>query len=181
MHGKPPSLTGNEHPNLVPYAIFPTRTDDIFIGVGNDGTFRKLCKEIGKPELGTDPRFARNKDRVVNREALREELAQVFREHEAEPLCNRLLAAGLPAGPVQKINQALDNPHTLYRNDIIEKDWYKGVASPIRLERSKPSLRRTPPKFSQHAVEVLGEFGYDESEIDALVDQGVVCGGDRKR
>ena len=44
MHGKPPRLTGNEHPNLVPYAIFPTRTDDIFIGVGNDGTFRKLCQ-----------------------------------------------------------------------------------------------------------------------------------------
>src|ERR1700716_3852654 len=75
MHGKPPQLTGNEHPNLVPYAIFPTRTADIFIGVGNDGTFRKLCKEIGKPELGTDARFARNKDRIANRDALRAELA----------------------------------------------------------------------------------------------------------
>jgi formyl-CoA transferase len=71
MHGKPPGLTGNEHPNLVPYAIFPTKTDNIFIGVGNDGTFRKLAKEIGKPELGTDPRFARNKDRIANRDALR--------------------------------------------------------------------------------------------------------------
>jgi crotonobetainyl-CoA:carnitine CoA-transferase CaiB-like acyl-CoA transferase len=181
MHGKPPSLTGNEHPNLVPYATFPTRTDDIFIGVGNDGTFRKLCNEIGKPELGIDPRFARNKDRVANRKALREELAAVFREHEAEPLCHRLLAAGLPAGPVQKIDQALTNPHTLYRNDIVAKDWYQGVASPIRLDRSKPSLRRTPPKFSQHAAEVLGEFGYDKSEIDALFTAGVVCGGERKR
>ncbi|MGY3122434.1 crotonobetainyl-CoA:carnitine CoA-transferase CaiB-like acyl-CoA transferase [Bradyrhizobium sp. S3.14.4] len=87
MHGKPPSLTGNEHPNLVPYAIFPTRTDNIFIGVGNDGTFRKLAKEIGKPELGTDPRFARNKDRIANREALRAELAAVFSQHEAESRC----------------------------------------------------------------------------------------------
>src|SRR5213083_2854061 len=136
MHGKPPGLTGNEHPNLVPYAIFPTRTDNIFIGVGNDGTFRKLAKEIGKPELGTDVRFARNKDRIANREALRAELAAVFSQHEAEPLCNRLLAAGLPAGPVQKIDQALTNPHTLHRGDIVAKDWYKGVASPIRLERT---------------------------------------------
>ena len=95
MHGKPPSLTGNEHPNLVPYAIFPTRTDNIFIGVGNDGTFRKLAKEIGKPELGTDPRFARNKDRIANRDALRAELAAVFSQHDAGPLCDRLLAAGL--------------------------------------------------------------------------------------
>ncbi len=58
LHGKPPSLTGNEHPNLSPYAIFATRDGKIFTGVGNDGTFRKLCKEIGKPELGTDPRSA---------------------------------------------------------------------------------------------------------------------------
>src|SRR5947207_3042748 len=181
MHGKPPGLTGNEHPNLVPYAIFATRTDNIFIGVGNDGTFRKLAKEIGKPELGTDPRFARNKDCIANRDALRVELAAVFSQHEAGPLCNRLLAAGLPAGPVQKIDQALTNPHTLHRGDIIEKDWYKGVASPIRLERTKPSLRRTPPKFSQHTAEVLGEFGYSSTEIEALVANGAVCGSERKR
>ena len=181
MHGKPPALTGNEHANLVPYAIFPTRTDNIFIGVGNDGTFRKLCKEIGKPALGTDSRFARNKDRIANRDALRTELAAVFSEHDAEPLCNRLLAAGLPAGPVQSIDQALTNAHTVYRGDIIEKDWYKGVASPIRLERSNAALRNVPPKFSEHATAVLTEFGYASSEIDALIAEGVVCGPDRKR
>ena len=99
----------------------------------------------------------------------------------AEPLCNRLLAAGLPAGPVQKIDQALSNEHTIHRGDVIAKDWYKGVASPIRMERSKPSLRRTPPKFSQHTREVLGEFGYSGGEIDALVASGAVCGFERKR
>jgi crotonobetainyl-CoA:carnitine CoA-transferase CaiB-like acyl-CoA transferase len=181
MHGKPPQLTGNEHPNLVPYAIFPTRTDDIFIGVGNDGTFRKLCKEIGKPELGSDPRFARNRDRVANREALRDELAAVFAGQDAGPLCDRLLAAGLPAGPVQSIDQALTSAHVAHRGDVIEKDWYKGVASPIRLARSKPSLRRTPPKFSQHSAEVLSEFGYSKADIDALVANGFVCGPERKR
>ena len=65
--------------------------------------------------------------------------------------------------------------------DIIEKDWYKGVASPIRMERTKPSLRRTPPKFSQHTSEVLGEFGYSQSEIEVLVANGAVCGAERKR
>ena len=68
----------------MPYAIFPTKTDNIFIGVGNDGTFRKLCKEIGKPELAADPRFARNKDRIANRDALRAELAAVFSHYEAD-------------------------------------------------------------------------------------------------
>ena len=135
------SLTGNEHPNLVPYAIFPTKTDDIFIGVGNDGTFRKLAKEIGKPELGTDPRFARNKDRIANREALRAEFAAVFSQHEAEPLCNRLLAAGLPAGPVQKIDQALTNAaHRLSRRRD-RKGLVQGgrLADPARAQQAEPA------------------------------------------
>ena len=69
----------------------------------------------------------------------------------------------------------------LHRGDIISKDWYKGVASPIRMDRTKPSLRRTPPKFSQHPSEVLGEFGYSTSEIEALIANGAVCGAERKR
>jgi formyl-CoA transferase len=84
-------------------------------------------------------------------------------------------------GPVQKIDQALANAHTVHRGDVISKDWYKGVASPIRMQRSKPSLRSTPPKFSQHTKEVLGEFGYSGGEIDALIASGAVCGSARKR
>ena len=141
MHGKPPQLTGNEHPNLVPYAIFPTRTDNIFIGVGNDGTFRKLCKEIGKPELGADPRFARNKDRIANREALRAELASVFSQHDAGPLCDRLLAAGLPAGPVQSIDQALDQrpyrPSRRYRREGLVQGGR--LADPAAAQQARPA------------------------------------------
>jgi formyl-CoA transferase len=181
LHGKPPALTGNEHPNLVPYAIFPSRDGTIFTGVGNDGTFRKLCKEIGKPELGTDPRFARNKNRIANRDALRAELEAVFKQHDSEELCDRLLNAGLPAGPVQSIDKALTSAHTAYRGGVIEQDWYKGVASPIRFDRTKASLRGIPPKFSEHAGSVLAEFGYSPSEIEALVTAGTVSGPERKR
>jgi formyl-CoA transferase len=180
LHGKPPALTGNEHPNLVPYAVFAARDGNIFMGVGNDATFRKLCKELGKPELGTDPRFARNRDRVEHRDALRAELEAILKQHDSEPLCHRLLAAGLPAGPVQSIDKALANEHTKYRGDIIEKDWYKGVASPVRFDRTKASLRRVPPKFSEHADEVLAEFGYSEKEIADLLAAGTVV-KERKR
>ncbi|WP_424628727.1 CaiB/BaiF CoA transferase family protein [Bradyrhizobium sp. SYSU BS000235] len=180
MHGKPPALTGNEHPNLVPYAVFAARDGNIFMGVGNDATFRKLCKELGKPELGTDPRFARNRDRVEHRDALRAELEAILKQHDSEPLCRRLLAAGLPAGPVQSIDKALANEHTKYRGDIIEKDWYKGVASPVRFDRTKASLRRVPPKFGEHADEVLAEFGYSAKDIADLHAAGTVV-SERKR
>lgn len=180
LHGKPPARTGNEHPNLYPYAVFAARDGNIFVGVGNDGTFRKLCKELGRPELGVDPRFARNRDRVINRNELRAELEAILKQHDGEPLCRRLLAAGLPAGPVQSIDKVLANPHVAHRGDIVEKDWYKGIASPIRFDRTRASLRSVPPTYSEHADEILAEFGYGPDEIAALVKQGVVT-RERKR
>lgn len=180
MHGKPPARTGNEHPNLVPYSVFAARDGDIFMGVGNDGTFRKLMRELGKPELGTDPRFARNRDRVANRDALRAELEAILKQHDAEPLCLRLLGAGLPAGPVQSIDKALASEHVKHRGDVVEKDWYKGVASPVRFDRTKASLRHVPPRYGEHIDEVLGEFGYSKADIDKLVADGTVI-RDRKR
>jgi crotonobetainyl-CoA:carnitine CoA-transferase CaiB-like acyl-CoA transferase len=181
LHGKPPALTGNEHPNLVPYAVFPARDGDIFMGVGNDGTFRKLMKELGKPELGTDPRFARNRDRIAHRDELRAELVEILKQYDSEPLCRRLLAAGLPAGPVQSIDKALSSEHVKHRGDIIEKDWYKGVASPIRFERTKASLRYVPPKFGEHSDAVLSEYGYSAKEIADMRAAGVVAGPERRR
>jgi crotonobetainyl-CoA:carnitine CoA-transferase CaiB-like acyl-CoA transferase len=105
----------------------------------------------------------------------------VFSQHDAEPLCDRLLAAGLPAGPVQSIDTALTGAHAVHRGDVIAKDWYKGVASPIRFERTQASLRSVPPKFGEHATVVLTEFGYSKEEVDALMAKGVVCGAERKR
>ena len=98
-----------------------------------------------------------------------------------EPLCRRPLAAGLAAGPVQSIDTALKSEHVRHRGDIIEKDWYKGVASPIRFDRTKASLRRVPPKFSQDTRAVLEEYGYSKQQIDDLIAQAVVCGPERRR
>lgn len=172
--GKTPVPQGNPHPSLAPYESFQAKDGLIFIGVGNDGTFRKLCQEVGKPELGTDPRFARNTDRIANREILRAEMEEVFQHLEREPLCDRLLAAGLPAGPIQSIDKALESEQARQRGLVLRKDWYKGVASPIRFERSKASLRHAPPGFSEHAGEILSEAGFGPEQIDDLVAAGIV-------
>jgi formyl-CoA transferase len=172
--GKTPTPQGNPHPSLAPYESFETADGLIFVGVGNDGTFRKLCQEIGRPELGTDPRFARNKDRLLNRQAMHDALEAEFRKHARESLCDRLLAAGLPAGPIQSIDKALESAHSKHRGVVIEKDWYRGVASPIRFDRSEASLRHAPPAFSGHAAEILGEAGFKAADIARLVDSGVV-------
>ena len=95
-------------------------------------------------------------------------------------MCSSDHAAGLPPGPVQSIDKALSNEHTRQRGDIVEKDWYKGVASPIRFDRTKASLRHVPPKYAQHSDEILGEFGYSAKEIADLKASGVVM-DQRKR
>jgi crotonobetainyl-CoA:carnitine CoA-transferase CaiB-like acyl-CoA transferase len=173
--GKTPVPTGNPHPSLAPYESFETRNGLIFIGVGNDGTFRKLCQEIGRPELASDKRFTTNRERIANRDALRVEMEKVFKDFDSDPLCDRLLAAGLPAGPIQSIDKALESPHSQARGDVVAKDWYKGVASPVRFERNRASVRYAPPRFSEHAADILTEAGLGEADIADLVASGVVC------
>lgn len=172
--GRTPTPQGNPHPSLAPYESFETKDGLIFVGIGNDGTFRKLCKEIGRPELGADPRFATNQARLNNRKDMHDALEAVFRTLEREPLCDRLLAAGLPAGPIQDVDKALNGAHSAHRGVVIEKDWYKGVASPIRFERTKASLRRAPPAYGEHADEILGEAGFAKADIEKLIEAGVV-------
>jgi len=173
--GRTPVLTGNPHPSLAPYESFQARDGLIFIGVGNDGTFRKLCQEIGKPELASDQRFASNRERIANRDALRLEMEKVFKDFDRDPLCDRLLGAGLPAGPIQSIDKALESAHSKARGDVVAKDWYKGVASPVRFERNKASLRHAPPAFSEHAATILAEAGFGQADIAELIVSGVVC------
>ena len=84
-------------------------------------------------------------------------------------------AAGLPAGPIQSIDKALESPHSKARGDVVAKDWYKGVASPVRFERNKASLRHVPPAFSEHATAILTEAGFGEADIAELMASGVVC------
>ena len=74
LSGRLPGLTGNAHPNISPYDKFPTRTVDVFLAIGNDRAFARLCAELGAPELAADPRYRTNADRIANRAALTERL-----------------------------------------------------------------------------------------------------------
>jgi crotonobetainyl-CoA:carnitine CoA-transferase CaiB-like acyl-CoA transferase len=147
VSGKTPERHGNAHPNVAPYDTFETRTSPIFLAVGNNGQFRKLCEQIGCPELPEDPRFSDNAGRVQNREALKPLLETHLADFDAAALADRLLKAGVPCGPVLTVPEATAHPHTKHREMIVELDGYRGVASPIKLSRNPATYRRTPPKF----------------------------------
>jgi len=174
LNGKRPTGTGNPHPNLVPYDKYPTRTCEIFIASGNNGQFRKLCEIIGRPELADDPRFANNGERNENRVALTLALAEAFADKDGQELSLQLIRAGVPAGPVLPVDETAAAPHTAHREMVTELDWYKGIGTPIKFSRTKGGTRRPPPKFAEHASEILAQHGYAEAEIDALQKAGVI-------
>ena len=178
--GKIPGLTGNPHPNIAPYDLFETKTCKIFIAGGNDRAWRKLCDEVGRPELGEDPRFLTNGDRQKNKTELKAELEGVFAEVEGEAFCEKLLAAGLPVGPVRDTHEVMNHPHTLHRNMRVEKDWYKSWGIPIKFSRTPGSVKSVPPKFGEHGREILADHGYSDDEIDGLLKDGILVEERRK-
>ena len=171
---KIPGLTGNAHTNLSPYDKFATRTTDIFIGAGNNRAFRRLCTELGRPEIADDPRFANNPDRLTNRAELTAELEVLMADVDGFALCDRLLRAGLPAGAVANTEEVMNHPHTLHRGMAAELDWYKGTGIPIKFSRTPGAVQRVPPAFGVHGREILAGHGFDAEEIDALIADKVV-------
>ncbi|GBD42687.1 Acetyl-CoA:oxalate CoA-transferase [bacterium HR40] len=174
LSGEPPRLIGNAHPNIAPYDKFRTATCEIFLAVGNDRQFRRLCGLLGRPELADDPRFATNADRNRHRAALRAVLEELLASHDGRELCDRLLREGIPAGPVLAIPEVMEHPHTRHRAMVVEVDGYRGTGIALKLSRTPGSVRRPPPRFAQDSRAILRDAGYTEAEIEALVAKGVV-------
>lgn len=169
-----PVPTGNAHPNISPYDTFRTKTVDLFIGAGNNGAFLKLCTAIDRRELVDDPRFKDNINRVENRGELKVELETSLVRIDGATLYEILAKAGLAAGPIYDTKQVVTHPHTEHRKMILETVDYKAVASPIKLSRTPGSVRLMPPKFSEHATQILSDFGFTEEEVKGLIEQAVV-------
>ena len=154
--------------------MFPTRTCRVVIGAGNNRAYARLMKELGHPELAEDARFKTNGDRVKNRAELNAILVATLAKLDGVELSLRLLAAGLPCGPVLDTGQVLTGEHVKARQMIVEKDGYKGTGMPIKMSRTPARLRSRPPRFSEHARQVLAEHGFTEEQMAALAKAGVL-------
>ena len=172
---KPGTATGNAHPNIAPYDKFKTATNEIFMGIGNDPGFVRLCKALNLDELITDKRFLSNGDRVENRIALTKYLEDALSNVDGVEFSEKLLAAGIPAGPVRNIEEAINHPQTKERQMTISKDEYKGVSSPIKFSRSRSvGVKHKPPIIGQHTKGILKEAGYNEDAINKLLSEEIV-------
>lgn len=180
MSGKPPRRIGNAHPNISPYDSYKTGTTPIFLAVGNDRQFERLCTELGAPALAKEPRFRTNADRVVNRDALKVELEALLANHDGARLADRLLRIGVPVGAVLDVPDVLSAPHTIHRQMVVADGVYQGTGIPIKMSRTKGRLRSTPPHFNADGAAILREAGYSDAEIAALKEAGAYVTKRRK-
>lgn len=172
--GKPPQRSGNGHPNIAPYDSYETKTDPMFLAVGNNGQFVRLCRVIGNPGLADDPRFANNGQRALHRPELRQALEIEFSRFSAQELFELLSKENVPCGVIHDVVQALEHPHTTHREMIAEIDNYSAIASPIKLSRTPASYRLAPQDIGQSTQKVLQEYGYTCDEIANLREKMVI-------
>ena len=174
MGGRIPRLLGNAHPNLAPYDLFPTATRPIYLGIGNEAQFRKAMGVLGLDALARDPRFGSVADRNANREALTAILRTRLASVDGVAVSLELLKAGVPAGPLNTIEETLTDPQTKVREMIVEKDGYRGIGTPVKMGRTRASTRHTPPDFGADNEEVLRAAGYSEADIERLAGLGAI-------
>jgi crotonobetainyl-CoA:carnitine CoA-transferase CaiB-like acyl-CoA transferase len=143
--GVVPSIMGNQHPSIAPYATFPTADKDVVLAVGNDAQFRRMVDLLGCSELADDERFATNPARVQHRDELRALLIPALAKRGADEWFTRLMAAGVPCGPINGIDEAVALAASLDLAPVVEVEGVPTVAHPIGFSRTPASYRRRPP------------------------------------
>lgn len=180
ISGEVPGRMGNRHPTVVPYTTFPCADGVLIIAIGNDNQFRIFCNEMGRPDLADDPRFALSRSRQVNREEIEQAVRDLVRGHPRDALIERLVAVGVPAGPVNALDDVFADPfiaarkvvHTFVREDGVE---IPSVAFPGKLSATPADFRSIPPRIGEQSRAVLDDWlGVDEADFAALESAGAV-------
>ena len=178
--GKPPGRAGNAHPNIVPYQVFACADGHVIIAVGNDSQFAKFCGVLGKPEWATDAKYAKNANRVRNRDVLVSLIAAVMRTRTQHAWLDALEPLGVPCGPINRLDQVFADPQIIARQMLIElahplAGKVPQVAPPIRFSASALAFERPPPLLGEHTAQVLRErLALPAETIADLATRGVI-------
>jgi len=174
VSGKDPPRQGNTHPNIVPYQPFEAADQPIIIAVGNDRQFARLAEMCGHPEWTCDERFASNGARVANRDAMVRLVSEAIVSKPAAEWLEKLEAAGIPAGPINRITQALSDVQAQHRQMVRHVAGVPLVGSPVRLDGVRADSDLPPPALGEHTDAVLARLGVEAAEAARLREAGVV-------
>jgi formyl-CoA transferase len=175
VSGQTPPRYGNQHPNIVPYQTFDASDGAFVLACGSDGQYAKLCALLDRPDLRDDPRFATNPARVANRALLVPILQDLFAQRPAAEWVEILLAAGIPAGPINTIPAILDDPHVQARGLVFSDHLLRLIGPPAQFSATPPQVRSLPPKLGEHTADVLREMlDLDDNALARLRADGVI-------
>ena len=178
--GENPPRLGNQHPNIVPYQVFPTADGYMVLSIGNDPTFKRFCEAFDLAHLLDDPRFATNPARVENRQFVTDTLTPTMRARPTREWVEKLEALKIGCGPINTLKDVFADPHVIARGMVIEMAHTSGVpvqviANPVRLSETPADYRTAPPVLGQHTEEILRDLlGMSASEFNALKAKGIV-------
>ena len=178
--GISPGPTGSAHILAAPYQAFPTRDGWINVGGANPANWLRLTRLVGMPELAEDPRFKTNAARMKNVDALTQILSECLKKRSTREWLADLDAAGIPAGPINKVGDMLADPQVIARGMVVELDHpkagrTKAIGLPVKFSATPGGIRRPAPLFGEHTREILLELGYDDADIAALAKKGAVA------
>jgi crotonobetainyl-CoA:carnitine CoA-transferase CaiB-like acyl-CoA transferase len=177
--GVAPAPMGSAHPLNGPYQAFPASDGWITVGAANQENWLRLLQALEATELGSDPRFVNNAQRMQNLAALTDALTPLFQRRSAADWLQRLEQAGVPAGPVLNIAQMHADPQARAREMIVETEHpvagkVKAIGLPIKFSETPGGVRIAAPLFGQHTAEVLREIGYNDGEIEQMATDGAI-------
>ena len=177
--GLAPEPLGSAHPLNAPYQSFRTRDGWINVGAANQRNWLRLLDVIEAPDLGDDPRFATNRDRMENLSALVPLLEARLTTHSTGHWLAAMEEAGLPAGPVLTIPEMHRDPQAQARGMIVETEHpvagpTQAIGLPVKFGATPGGVSRPAPLLGQHGREILAERGYDDRAIERLIACGAV-------
>ncbi len=166
VSGEVPKRIGNAHPNIVPYQVFPVADGHIIIATGNDSQYAKLCAVLGEPQLAEDPDYRDNRGRLAHRDALVAHLSELTRAMTRAELLGKLEAVGVPAGPINNLDQVFADPQVIQRgmrlglpSEAAKEGRIPGVRTPIMIDGAPMAAPRPSPRLGEHTAEILREIG----------------------
>ncbi len=173
MEGEVPGQAGNDHPTSMPTSVYPTRDGFVNIAASGNPIFARLCEAFGDPALARQPDYVNASLRSKHRAALNEAIARHTRRYTSAALIESLAAAGVPCGPIYKMDEVFADPQVRHLGMAVAVPRSEGgeltlVGQPITLSRTPSRMKHTAGAAGEHNDEVLHEIGYGDADIAAL-------------